>query len=71
MAPRAPTGPRPPRPPGPADAGRGAPRAGRRARREPVVMPATDGQITEIMRLAARLNLSTEEIESAVRALHR
>jgi len=26
-------------------------------------MPATDGQITEIMRLAARLNLSTEEIE--------
>jgi hypothetical protein len=63
-APR-PEGPRPPRPPGPAgDAGRGAPRAGGRARREPVVMPATDGQITEIMRLAARLNLSTEEIES-------
>jgi sRNA-binding regulator protein Hfq len=27
-------------------------------------MPATDGQISEIMRLAARLNLSTEEIES-------
>ena len=63
-APR-PEGPRPPRPPSPAgDAGRGAPRAGGRARREPVVMPATDGQITEIMRLAARLNLSTEEIES-------
>jgi sRNA-binding regulator protein Hfq len=50
---------RPPRPPGPPAGGRG----GGRARREPVVMPATDGQITEIMRLAARLNLSTEEIE--------
>jgi sRNA-binding regulator protein Hfq len=51
---------RPPRPPGPPAGGRGG---GGRARREPVVMPATDGQITEIMRLAARLNLSTEEIE--------
>jgi sRNA-binding regulator protein Hfq len=60
-APRADAG-RPPRPPGPpAAAGRGA---GGRSRREPVVMPATDGQITEIMRLAARLNLSTEEIEN-------
>ncbi len=58
--------PRPPRPngaPAPADAGRGGRPGGGRPRREPVVMPATDGQITEIMRLAARLNLSTEEIE--------
>ncbi len=57
---------RPPRPPGPpaGDMGRGGRGAGGRSRREPVVMPATDGQITEIMRLAARLNLSTEEIES-------
>jgi len=64
--PAAPYGaPRPPRPNGPPpgpDGGRGA-RPPARSRREPVVMPATDGQITEIMRLAARLNLSTEEIE--------
>ena len=58
---------RPARPPGPpagGDMGRGGRGTGGRSRREPVVMPATDGQITEIMRLAARLNLSTEEIES-------
>jgi len=64
-APR-PDGLRPPRPAGPlagGDLGRG-PRPPSRGRREPVVMPATDGQITEIMRLAARLNLSTEELES-------
>lgn|GEM_PF-595245 len=54
--------PRPPLPPG-AEAGRGARPAGR-TRREPAVMPATDGQMTEIMRLAARLNLSTEDIET-------
>ncbi|HUS17252.1 MAG TPA: hypothetical protein VM536_19825, partial [Chloroflexia bacterium] len=62
--PQRPEAPRPPRPMGApgGDAGRGARPAGR-GRRDPVVMPATDGQITEIMRLAARLNLSTEEIE--------
>ncbi len=53
---------RPPMPPG-GDAGRGARPAGR-GRREPAVMPATDGQMTEIMRLAARLNLSTADLET-------
>ncbi len=61
-APRPEDRPRPPMPPG-ADAGRG-PRPAGRTRREPAVMPATDGQMTEIMRLAARLNLSTEDIET-------
>ena len=37
---------------------------GGRPKREPVVMPATEGQVTEIMRLAARLNLSTAQIET-------
>ena len=56
---------RPPRPamPAGADGGR-SPRPAGRTRREPAVMPATDGQMTEIMRLAARLNLSTEDIET-------
>ncbi|MGI8586233.1 MAG: helix-turn-helix domain-containing protein [Chloroflexia bacterium] len=56
-----PAGDRPPRQPM-NDGGR-PPRPGP-SRREPVIMPATDGQITEVMRLAARLNRSTAEIET-------
>jgi sRNA-binding regulator protein Hfq len=37
---------------------------GGRGKREPVTMPATEGQMTEIMRLAARLNLSTAQLET-------
>ncbi len=37
---------------------------GGRGKRDPVAMPATEGQMTEIMRLAARLNLSTAQLET-------
>jgi hypothetical protein len=42
----------------------GRPAGGGRPKREPVMMPATEGQVTEIMRLAARLNLSTAQLEA-------
>jgi len=58
--------PPPRRPAGPGgDMGRGPrPLGGGRPKREPVTMPATEGQMTEIMRLAARLNLSTTQLEN-------
>ena len=64
-----PTAPPPRRPMGPPGTDMGRPArpggpGGGRGKREPVAMPATEGQMTEIMRLAARLNLSTAQLET-------
>ena len=58
---RRPAGPAPPG----GDLGRGRPPMGgpARPRREPLAMPATEGQVTEILRLAARLGQSTTQLE--------